>query len=234
MSARAPADEAARLFDNRGRFASHEGAPALGFVTPERVRLAMGLASRGTAVALAMADAPRPVMDALSLPQEALVARGVLLDVAHAAGRPWLPDAASIGPASLDATAERQGVALESGDALFVRTGFASGLVAGGESAGRRAPAPGIGANCARWLYERQVSWLAADTPEVEVQPAAAGDTTSEALRTVARDHTGIVFVGGVALDALAQACARDGEWAFLLVCAPPDADGAVSPVAIR
>ena len=57
-----------------------------------------------------------------------VVGRGVLLDFPRHLGVEWLEDGHAIRPEDLDACAEAQGVAIESGDILLVRTGMMSAL----------------------------------------------------------------------------------------------------------
>ena len=234
----APTAEEAVLFSNRGRFGGTGPPCALAFATPSRIAAACAEVRRGQRIPCALPAAPeRPpaatprLVSAASLTLP-VVARGVLLDVARLARRPWLPDGTEIGPQILDECAELEGVALESGDAVLVRTGYLSGC-AGLEAFadyGSR-PAPGLSRRCARWLYERQIALVGTDTPYVEALRHGAGPRP---LREVAVAHTGVVFGENFHLDALGEACAADGEYAFVFVCPAPVPGAAAAPFAIR
>src|SRR5436309_5205953 len=52
-----------------------------------------------------------------------IIARGVLLDVAATKGVPMLPDSYPISPDDLQATLDREGVSLQEGDVVLIRTG---------------------------------------------------------------------------------------------------------------
>lgn len=233
-----PVAEDAVLFSNRARFGDAEPPCALRFATPSRVALACGLVRRGLVVPCALpaatsappeAAARLAAAAALTAP---ILARGVLLDAARVARRPWLPDGTELDPEALDECAEAEGVALEPGDALLVRTGFLSACVVLGtfEGYGRR-PAPGLSARCARWLYEREVALVATDTPFVEAVREAGAPRP---LRAVSLEHTGVVFGENFQLDALGEACAADGDYAFLFVCPAPLPGAPAAPFAVK
>src|SRR3990172_5532456 len=57
--------------------------------------------------------------------KEKMVGRGVLLDVARALGKKWLPDGFAVTNEILDYTAARHKVEVRRGDFLIVRTGAA-------------------------------------------------------------------------------------------------------------
>jgi kynurenine formamidase len=229
--------EEAVLFSNRARW---DPPCALRFIGASQVVVACGLPRRGWAIACTLPPGTGAPPDAAArlaaaAPLRApIVGRGVLLDLARSARRAWLEGDTSFAPAELDECAERQGVAVESGDVVLVRTGWLAACTAFGRwEAWRTGPAPGLSPRCARWLYEREVALVAADTPWVEAR--AAGQEHGP-LREVSVEHTGVVFGEAFHLDALAEACAADGDYAFLFVCPAPDpaADGAVRPVAVK
>jgi len=158
--------------------------------------------------------------------------RGVLLDMAGALRRPWLEPQPAIQPRDLDECSERQGVVMEPGDLLLIRTGWLGRAVQDGDFAGyQRGAAPGLAATCARWLEDRRVALAAADTAWVEARPVAAG---AVALRPLALERLGLVLGGGFHLDPLAELCAADGNYAFLLVIPPPAELGVTHPVALK
>jgi kynurenine formamidase len=169
---------------------------------------------------------------------DGVVARGVLLDVPRAKGVRWLENGTPILPEDLDACAEREGVAVEPGDVVIVRTGMMARCLEQKSWAGYcGGPAPGLSIHCARWLWEREVAAVATDTWGVEVLPNETPDCF-QPLHMISLRNTGVIFGEIFALDALAAACADDGEYAFLF-CAPPlPITGAVgspiNPLAIK
>jgi hypothetical protein len=230
--------EDAALFSNRGRWGGAEPPCALRFVTPSRVAMACGLVRRGHVVSCALPrTTPAPPeatarLAAAGVLTAPIVARGVLLDLARMAGRPWLPDGTEAGPELLDECAEAEGVALEPGDAVLVRTGLLSACAGLGEWEGYgQRPAPGLSPRCARWLYEREIALVAADTPFVE---AVRELEAARRLRAVSLEHTGVVFGENFHLDALGEACAADGDYAFLFVCPASQPEAAAAPFAVK
>jgi kynurenine formamidase len=170
-----------------------------------------------------------------------VVTRGVLLDLAKLRGGELEPGEGAF-PDELEAAERAQGVRVEPGDVLLVRTGHLQ----------RRArqprppldPAnmaasvlqyPGLQAACLPWLHERQVAMLGCDTAN-DPQPSGYGPFRFP-IHVV-----GIVFMGLWLLDncnheELAAACARYGRWVFQFVLAPlrlTSATGSpVNPLAI-
>ena len=237
MSGKPERPDAPPPYSNRGRFGP--GAPsALHFVRPSQVVNAAAEVHDGRAVGLALREGDAQILPWLSsaVPlRDGVVTRGVLLDVARHAGRPWLDAGFAVDAPLLDECAEAQGVAIGSGDALLVRLGWLGRCVReSGWDAYRHGGAPGLARGCARWLYERELSLVATDTTSVEVRPWGEATPAGPALRDVSVDETGVVFGANFQLDALAEQCAADREYAFLFVAPPPDGMGVVRPVAIR
>jgi kynurenine formamidase len=170
--------------------------------------------------------------------KDGVVGRGVLLDLPRFKGVPWLDDGTPIYPDDLDACAESEGVAVESGDIVLVRTGMMSRCLQDGSWKGYcGGAAPGLSIYCGRWLYEREVAAIATDTWGVEVIPNETPDCF-QPLHMIALRNTGLLFGEIFHLDRLAEACARDGNYAFLFSAPPLPITGAVAspinPLAIK
>jgi kynurenine formamidase len=177
--------------------------------------------------------------------QRGVVTRGVLADVAawrRAQGRPIDPSAPdAIEPEDLSACLEAAGVAVEPGDILLVRTGWLTWYrtldAAARRDVAARLVTCGLrpGRPSARWLWDHRVAAVAADNPGLEVmQPILA--LSPDDRRRLAEDpgacdelllHFALLPLLGMPigelwdLDALAEACAADGRYAFLLTSAP-------------
>ncbi len=167
-----------------------------------------------------------------------VVARGVLLDLPRWHGLRWLENGTAIRPEDLDACAEAQGVTIESGDLVLVRTGMMTRCLEEKSWAGYcGGPAPGLSLRCAPWLHAREVAGVATDTWGVEVIPNETADCF-QPLHMVAIRDMGCLFGEIFHLDALAAACAQDGRYAFLFVGPPLPITGAVgspiNPLAIK
>lgn len=187
--------------------------------------------------------------------QAGIVGRGVLLDVDRylaEQGRPLqLNDPTAFDADLLDAVVAAQGVTVEDGDLLLVRTGWAGRYLA--LSAEERAElnsarsTPGLAQTQAvvRWLWNHRIAMVAADNTGVEKFPATAeSEFYVEGLPTPERgaNHNGmlhrplIALLGMAlgelwALDDLAADCAADRRYEFLLTASPLNlAGGAGSP----
>ncbi|HEX7165654.1 MAG TPA: cyclase family protein [Acidimicrobiales bacterium] len=182
-----------------------------------------------------------------------IAGRGVLADVARwreAAGRPLDPSSSDvIEPADVDATLEAQGVAVQEGDVLLLRTGWLTAYRSLDDAARRKAAedlrAPGLapGRATAKWLWDHHVAAVAADNPAVEVLPIGAGLSPDE--RRKGRDdpdrgpelfvHLALLPLLGIPLgelwdlDALADDCAADGVYEFFLTSAPLHVEAGVA-----
>jgi kynurenine formamidase len=167
-----------------------------------------------------------------------VVGRGILLDLPRHCGELWLENGFAIGPELLDACAEAEGVAIESGDIVLVRTGMMTRCLAEGNWEGYcGGPAPGLSVHCAGWLYEREVAAVCTDTWGIEVLPNETEDCF-QPLHMISLRNTGVLFGEIFHMDALASACAEDLRYAFLFTAPPLPITGAVgspiNPLAIR
>jgi kynurenine formamidase len=158
-----------------------------------------------------------------------MVGRGVLLDVAAAAGRDSLPAEFAVDDALLERSRAAAGVAVGSGDIVLLRTGWLEAHGADGNA--YYAGEPGLDLDGAAWLAARDVAAVGADNYAVEALDARStgGFPVHELLL---RDR-GVPLLEGVVLDALARA--RVSE--FLFVAAPLAVRGATAsplqPVAV-
>jgi len=175
-----------------------------------------------------------------------IVGRAVLADVARwraSVGRPvdaGGPDAIEID--ELMATLDAQGVTIEVGDILLLRTGWVGWYrsLDPGERAGlaerAHVPACGLqrGVASARALWDLHIAAIAADNPALEVMPFGFGNTDEaqywkedpgRAAETML--HFSLLGLLGIPIgelfdfDALAEDCAADGRYTCLLTSAP-------------
>ena len=153
----------------------------------------------------------------IQLVKDGVVTRGVLLDITKLKGKKWMDAGEPIFPEDLDAAERAQGVRVEEGDALLVRTGwYKKRLEEGPLNNGDR---PGLHAATLPWLHERGVSIIAADASQ------DVGPSGYEGLRTPI--HTvGMVFMGLWLIDAanfeeVVPVCERLNRWEFMFNVAP-------------
>ena len=177
-----------------------------------------------------------------------LVSRGLLLDVARAKGLELLEPGYAITPDDLDAACEFGGLTVESGDVLLVRTGQAAHLALpgrpgiGGNPPVRNLiaytwPTPGLTVATAGWFHDRDVAAVAIDTMVLEVYPCESDDLFLP-VHLLHLVEMGMTQGQNWFLDVLADACAADGRYTFLLDATPLPFTAAlgspVNPIALR
>jgi kynurenine formamidase len=177
-----------------------------------------------------------------------LVSRGLLLDVARAKGLELLEPGYAITPDDLDAACELGDLTVEPGDVLLVRTGQAAHLALsgrpgiGGNPPVRNLiaytwPTPGLTVDTAGWFHDHDVAAVATDTMVLEVYPCESEDLFLP-VHLLHLVEMGMTQGQNWFLDALADACAADGRYTFLLDATPLPLTGAlgspVNPIALR
>src|SRR5581483_3834798 len=101
----------------------------------------------------------------IELAGDGILTRGVLLDIPGLHGLEWLEPGTPIFPEDLGAAERRQGVRVEPGDALVVRTGHLARRNRHGPYVPTEAR-PGLQAACLPWLRERDVALLVSDSAQ--------------------------------------------------------------------
>ena len=147
-----------------------------------------------------------------------LISRGVLLDIARLKGVDRLEDSYEITSADLSAAEERQGVRVESGDILLVRTGSYQWFLEG-DKAHFMGDEPGPGLDSCRWLYEREVAAIALDNWACEVWPSPIRGGSIPFHQVTIRDM-GLTLGEMFNFEELAADCEQDGV-SECLFCAP-------------
>ena len=161
-----------------------------------------------------------------------IVTRGILLDVAEARGVRFLGQGYGISVADLEASEQAGGVLVESGDAIFVRSGLDVRESINGVS--NAASREGVLPEVIPWLHAREVAVYSGDC--IEQQPSGFDDLPTP-LHQIGMAAMGLMLLDNVDTEVLAEACKRNGRNDFLLVAAPlrlPQATGSpVNPLAI-
>ena len=181
--------------------------------------------------------------------EKGIVGRGVLLDLMRyrtAIGRPYdVTTNEPITAADLDGAAAFENLELRPGDIVLLRFGWVEAYLTWtpDERAARRAK-PGLlqAPQTLEWLWDHQVSFVAADNTGVEAAPIhdragwvdpdepapARGRTQNGMLHRPAIALLGLMLGELWRLDALAEACAQDGVYDFLLTAKPLNLVGGV------
>ncbi|MEU6075763.1 cyclase family protein [Micromonospora sp. NPDC047074] len=158
-----------------------------------------------------------------------MVRRGVLLDIPAVLGQERCPAGYEITAADLEAAVARQNTPVGPGDVVLIRSGW--GQLFDHEDrtryGGKDSGVPGVGAEGAQWLADREVHAAGADTIAFECLPPGKGHSTLPAHRILLVEH-GIYIIETMALEELA----RDQVHQFTFVLAPLPLYGATgSPV---
>ena len=177
-----------------------------------------------------------------------VVSRGVLLDVPRAKGVEILEPGYPITPADLDAAGALGQLSIEPGDVVLVRTGQTAHLALPGRPGLHGAapvrdlvaytwPAPGLTMATAEWFHAHDVAAVATDTMVLEVYPCEDEDLYLP-VHLLHLVEMGMTQGQNWFLDELADACATDGRYEFLLDATPLPFTNAlgspVNPVALR
>jgi kynurenine formamidase len=172
--------------------------------------------------------------EAIELLKDGLVGRGVLLDVPRLRGVPWLEPGEHVFSEDLEAAERAQGITVNAGDILLVRTGHARRLAEVGpwDTDGARA---GLHPTTARFLADRGVAALGSDGNN-----DTAPSTTEEVdfpIHVLALNAIGIHLLDYLQFEDLVECCEAERRWEFLFVGAPLRVAGGtgspLNPIAI-
>jgi len=168
-----------------------------------------------------------------------IASRGVLLDIARFKGVDRLATDDGITPDDLTACAAKQGVALQAGDILLLRTGHITHFTVDGDRAAFMGLQPGLRHTCAEWAYDHSLAAVCADNMAVEIlDPDGMGSDIPLAFHMLALRDMGMPLGEMFNLEALAADCAEDGRYAFLLTAPPLEVTGGfgspVNPLAMK
>ena len=149
---------------------------------------------------------------------DGIVTRGVLLDIPKVRGVAWLPPEEPVMPQDLEEAERAQGVRVEEGDILLVRTGnyrkrLDRGPVPGSE------PMTACQVACTPWFKERGIAMLGTDTSN-DVRPSHYATITSP-LHTMCLVTLGLWLIDNTNLEQLAEACQQRDRYEFMLTLAP-------------
>jgi len=159
-----------------------------------------------------------------------LVSRGVLLDVARARGTERCEPGYAVTNDDLSAAEELGRLSVTEGDVVVVRTGH-MGLLHAGDKFGYTYPTPGLSMANALWFHERGVAAVATDTMSFEVFPCEREGLVLP-VHLLDLVEMGMTQGQNFDLEALADDCADDGVYEFLLSASPePFVAGLGAPV---
>jgi kynurenine formamidase len=150
-----------------------------------------------------------------------LVTRGVLLDIAGLRGVPWLEPGDPVFPEDLEAAERRQGVRVEPGDAVLLRTGTDRYRKELPESAfdPNDYRQPGWHAACLPWLHQRSVACIGSDVA-TDVNPSGYPNIFMP-VHSCGIVAMGLWLIDNCDLVTCAETSERLRQWDFHLAICP-------------
>jgi kynurenine formamidase len=185
-------------------------------------------------VAAGSVTAEGAAVEAIDVVKDGLVGRGVLLDIPRLRGVLWLEPGEHVFRGDLEAAEREQGVEIDQGDILLVRTGHARRLAELGpwDTAQRKA---GLHPTAMPMLAERGVVALGCDGNSDTAPSTTEG--VAFPIHVLALNAMGVLLLDYLQFEDLQRACESARRWEFLCVTAPLWIDGGtgspVNPLAI-
>jgi kynurenine formamidase len=155
---------------------------------------------------------------AIGVLRDGLVGRGVLLDVPRIRGVPWLEPGEHVFCEDLEAAERAQGVRVEAGDILLVRTGHARRQAELAPWDTRNAKA-GLHPTTASFLADRQVAALGSDGNSDTAPSTTEG--VAFPIHVLALNGMGVHLLDYLQLEDVVRHCEAVGRWEFMFVAAP-------------
>jgi kynurenine formamidase len=154
----------------------------------------------------------------IEVASQGIVTRGVLLDITRVKGTPWMAVDDPVMPDDLEAAERLEGVRVEEGDILLVRTGNYRMRLENGPRP-RTEPATACQVACTPWFKERDVAMLGTDTSN-DIRPSHYATITAP-LHTVSLVTLGMWLIDNANLEELSQACQERNRYEFMLTLGP-------------
>jgi kynurenine formamidase len=169
--------------------------------------------------------------------RDRMAGRGVLLDIPRIKGVAALDVGTPIYNVDLDEVVRAEGVTIQEGDFLLIRTGQMGECLKNGWGTYAAGDAPGLALETAEWLYRSRVAGVATDTWGAEVRPNETADIY-QPWHHVVIPNMGLTVGEIFQLEDLAAACAQDGRYTFFFTAPALPIEGGVgspvNPLAIR
>jgi kynurenine formamidase len=155
--------------------------------------------------------------------------RGVILDFPWLFGSKYLKGSRAIYPANLDAWEKKTGVKIQSGDAVFIRTGRWARWETEGEW-DMKAEAAGLNVSSMEWFKKRDIAILGSDMV-ADVAPSGV-EGVRMPVHLVAINAMGLIILDNCDLESVGEYAIAHQRWDFLLTVAPLAVEtGTGSPV---
>jgi kynurenine formamidase len=155
--------------------------------------------------------------------RDGILTRGVLMDFPRLTGEAYLAGTQAIYPDDLDRCEEKTGIRIESGDAVFVRTGrWARRAVEGPWTILERSA--GLHVSCVPWFKKRDIALLASDLA-ADVMPSGVADVLLP-VHAATIVGMGAPILDNCDLERLSSVAYSLGRYEFLLTASPLAVEG--------
>ncbi len=163
--------------------------------------------------------------------KDGVLTRGILFDATAYMGVDFLPQSTAIYWEDLEAMERREGVKVQSGDAIFLYTGRWKRQAAGLGTNN----AAGYHASVIQFLRDRQVSFIGSEMAQ-DVQPGGFPNFQSLPVHTLAIGVLGVGIFDALDLDELAATARRLHRYEFMFTASPlrvtGGTGGPINPIA--
>lgn len=174
------------------------------------------------------------MVQSIDVASAGIVSRGVLLDIPRIHGVQWLEPGEYIWAEDLVAAEASQGVRLQQGDVLYLRTGHHRRRLDLGAWDASTAKA-GLHSSAVQLLHDREIAAFGCDGDGDTVPNHC--DAVIYPIHVLGMHAIGLHFMDSLQFEDLAVTCEAEQRWAFLTVIAPLRLDkgtgSPVNPVAI-
>lgn len=164
-----------------------------------------------------------------------ITTRGVLIDIPRFRGEPFVTLDRPVRAWELEDAAAAQGSPLRAGDAVIVYSGRGAYFAANPAAVPGAAPSPGLHADTAPYLKEHDAAILGWD--QMDASPSGYQVFKGLSVHVLTIVFAGMPLLDNAYLEPLAEACAQENRWEFLLTINPLNVRGGtgspVNPVAI-
>ena len=147
---------------------------------------------------------------------DGILTRGVLLDVPKHRGKPYVTLEEPVHGWELEDIAKEEGLKLEPGDALLVYCGREAYARDHDGVWGGRAQRPGLHASCLPFIRDNDASILGFDMMDANPNEYDLPWTTHGVIHAY-----GVALIDNALLEPLAQVCAEEGRYEFMLTINP-------------
>ena len=158
-------------------------------------------------------------VESIDLLKDGVITRGVLLDMPTLKGVDYMQPGEALYPEDLEAAEQRFNVKVQSGDALFIRTGNWERRNALGPENPHEVGSAGMQAACLPWIKSKDIALLGGDMAS-NVIPSGYEDIPMP-IHQVMVPVMGCWLIDNCNFEGLAAMCKEEGRYEFLAIITP-------------